>query len=92
MRTIWKFPIRIADSFTLIMPSHAKLLHVGLDPTGQPSLWAEVDADAPAVERLLAVVGTGNPMTGLAADACHVGSFNDRGFVWHVYDETPEPF
>lgn len=92
MRAIWKFPLRITDHFTVIMPFGAKLLHVGLDPSGAPCVWAEVDTDAPAQERLLAIVGTGNSMFALPDHATHVGSFVDRGFMWHLYDETEEAF
>lgn len=83
MRTIWKFPIPIHEHTALVMPTGAKILSVGLDPSNAPSMWCEVDSAAKPVPRDIYVIGTGNTMPSKAVQ--HVGSFRDGPFMWHVY-------
>jgi hypothetical protein len=88
MDTIYKFPFEITDMQEIEMPMAAQIIHVGLDPSGTPCLWAEVDPTAPATHRKIAVIGTGNPLD-FGHDytsARHLGSLVQGPFVWHVYE------
>jgi hypothetical protein len=84
MKTVWKFPIRIAADQIVLMPFGAKILHVGLDPSSQPCLWANVTSSNVPVERSVHISGTGHPIPD--GDNRHVGSFVDGSFVWHVWE------
>lgn len=82
MRTIYKYPIKITGVQEIRLPL-GRVLHVGLDPTGQPCIWAEVDTDCSPIVMPVYIVGTGNPMPEHPTD--HIGSFVMGPFVWHVY-------
>ena len=84
MKTVWKFEIPIVDEFTLHMPWYARVRHAGLDPSGAPCIWAEVDPEQPLEAKRFAIVGTGNPLPD-HGDPWHVGSFVLGPFVWHLY-------
>ncbi len=82
MNTIWKFPIAITDRQSIQMPAEFSILHVGLDPTGQPCIWAAVNAAAQKRAFEIVTVCTGNPLPHVGG---YVGSFNQGPFVWHVF-------
>jgi hypothetical protein len=95
MRTIWKYELAETDVQMVSMPKGAVLLSVAGQPMTErgntirsgvfPMLWASVDPDAPKVDRVIAVVGTGNPGPELG-DGVFVGSAICPPFVWHVFD------
>lgn len=83
MTTIWKFPIRIEDRQTIEMPFGAEIIHAGLDPSGAPCVWANVQtANSPEPVGIF-ICGTGHPIPGGATT--HVGSFQQASFMWHVF-------
>lgn len=96
MRTIWKFELDITDVQRVSLPVGAELLHVGSQrmEVQEPMrvgvwdalvMWASVDPARPKVDRLIGVVGTGNPAPE-PDEAIYVGSAQCGPFVWHVYD------
>lgn len=98
MRTVYKFPFtdmkdqtdRAVGTLTLLVAERAHVCHVGIDPSGDPSLpclWIEVDTEALHLteERLFRFVGTGHPVP---IGSTFVGSVvTPVGLVWHVYEE-----
>lgn len=85
-RSIWKFPILVADEFIIDMPSGARLLDVQVQGE-DPMLWAVVDPKAPVVPREFYLRGTGHDAAGLDAKP-YVGTFRLRGgrLVFHLFD------
>lgn len=81
--TIWKFPIAITDFTAITTPRGAKIIHVGLDPAGDPCAWAECEPGNGVEEIKLCVVGTGHTKPDGAT--VHIGSFTHGPFVWHIY-------
>lgn len=84
--SVWKFPIPIADEFSLTMPRDAELLFVATQKeTG--CLWARVITDdrVSLVERRFLLRGTGHPVD---LDAKYVGSFILLGgdLVFHLFE------
>lgn len=66
----------------LILPTRAKVIHVGLDCDKKLCLWFEADVATPTVHAAFVVVPTG----GWVPDkAVHVGSTVTPMWVWHVY-------
>jgi hypothetical protein len=59
--TVRKYPLELIDLQTLDMPEGAQLLAVQVQHE-RPMLWAKVDTDKPSNQRLIRLVGTGNPM------------------------------
>lgn len=96
--TIWKFELDIKDVQRVRMPEGARLLDVQaqhISEWGQNEarsydalmLWAHVDITRPIVERLIAVVGTGNPAPDVDDEnSVYVGTAICGAFVWHVFD------
>jgi hypothetical protein len=83
MKTVWKFPIKIEDVQSIEMPHGAMILHAGLDPTGQPCVWAGVRSEIKTSKQTVYVTGTGHPIP--EGPTAYVGSFNQGTFVWHVW-------
>lgn len=81
---ICKYPIEIADEQVVDMPIDYELLHAGLDPTGQPCVWALVDKGSEMAQLHLRVAGTGHEVS---HDHLHVGTFVQGPFVWHVFEK-----
>lgn len=89
MRVIWKFPLESYGRNTVNMPCLARVLHVGLDPQGNPCLWAEVDPTVEKADRQFYIVGTSHTLPPEAR--AFVGTFMQPPFVWHVYADRQEP-
>ena len=95
---IWKFKVPEGNSqFTFEMPKGAQVLTVQLqeehlaapiEPSGW--LWAGCDAEAEKEDRYFLTVGTGIPLGGGLADCKYIGTYQQAGFVWHLF-ETPTP-
>lgn len=92
-RVVWKYPL--APAVTLTMPIGARVVAVGRDPNGNPSLWAEVNELAPyrrsdAHEqrgRHFVVLGTGWPLPDEPVE--YVGTVFATDLypqIWHVYE------
>jgi len=86
MKTIWKFPIKIEDSQTIVMmPVGAKILCVQAQ-YGEPQVWAIVDPSATIEKRLLHVFRTGqqdiNPGRYIGTFQIHQGQL-----VFHVFED-----
>jgi len=85
MKTIWKFPIPFPAG-TLSMPAKARIVSVQMQ--GEiPTLWAEVNTDAPIEKREFVIYGTGHHQDG----GHYVGTFQSPPFVWHLYEITTSP-
>ena len=85
-KQLWKFPIPIRDDVTITMPKGA-IVRAVMVQRDTPCIWAEVDAQAPPVDRRFFIIGTGHPMP---VDATQfVGSFMIEGgsLVFHVYED-----
>jgi hypothetical protein len=87
---IWKWPLEITDRQVISMPAGSRLLAVQMQ-SGFPQIWALCDADAPRVEKEIAIYGTGNPIPG--DPGAYIGTFQTNGgtlvwhaFVWHAFE------
>ena len=86
-KTIWKYPVTIGGDTKLLMQEGAEFIHAGLDPTGEPCVWALLDPNKQAdVPRNLLVIGTGRAFD--QPNAKFIGSINQGPFMWHVFEEV----
>lgn len=85
-KTVYKYPFDVSDDVVVKMPDDAEILKVD-HQDGQPTIWALVDTESPAVMRRFIVRGTGHPVPDGVE---HVGSFFHGPFIWHLF-EDPEP-
>ena len=88
MKTIWKYCLEIVDAQVITVPQYYEVLYAGLDPSGAPCIWIEVNTEEPEVPVQIFIVGTGNPMPEVAC--IYVGSLVRGYLVWHVYTGFPE--
>lgn len=90
MYTIYKYPVKIADSFQVVMPSQSAILTVQIDQKdGLPYFWAGVDTNNTDCIRFFEVYGTGNPMETCDGDRQYIGTFQSKGYVWHLFEFIP---
>lgn len=78
----YELPI-VTDVITVPMPKNARVITVQ-NQRGVVTLWAEVDADEPRVNRVFRIIGTGHSFdrTGLR----HAGTVQVGALVWHIYE------
>lgn len=86
METIWKYSLNKHNSVThLTMPYNAIILCVQLQH-GIPTLWALVDKDEEMTKvRHISIYGTGWELSDKVG--MYIGTYQDEGFVWHVFEE-----
>lgn len=86
MRTIYKFPLAIEERQNIEFLKQAgttpKIIHVGIDPQGQPCIWIELTPGKYFTGYEIYIVGTGERIPG---SSNHIGSFVQDRYVWHVY-------
>ena len=84
-KTIWKYPIPIADEFTLEMPESATVLTVQIQYR-EPQLWALVDPKAPKVMRSFCIRGTGHEFND--EEGRYIGTYQqwDGRLVLHLFE------
>lgn len=85
MSRIFKYPFKLKNEQAIELPDGATVLHVGLDPVGQPCLWAEVNPAAAMKVRALFVLGTGFEIPPGAR--VFIGTFISGPLVWHVFHD-----
>lgn len=102
MTAIWKFPLELTDEQSIVMPFGSELVAVGLDPAGEPCVWAAVDRRQEDAKRRIRIAGTGHPIAvgaGHPIDGppssvarAYVGAIFQAPFVWHVLDLGEKPY
>lgn len=87
--TVWKYPLAIADSQSIIMPVGAEILDVQVQG-GIPCLWAMVDPTRPTEHVLVQTVGTGHTFFPIGE---YVGTYqvHNGTLVFHVFVSRTEP-
>ncbi len=86
MKTIWKFPLIVAQVQDIAIPAGARILTVQTQ-ADHVCLWALVESDAPKVTRRIAVIGTGNPAPDWG-DLKYIATFQLHGgaLVFHAFE------
>lgn len=86
MRTVYKYPVPVADEVRIDMPFGAKVLHVEQQGEGV-YIWALVDPSAERERRVFIVRGTGHPIDD-DMPIEHVGTFLLQGgaLVFHLFE------
>lgn len=93
MRTIWKYPIPVGDSFELELPRGAIVRHIGGQEEG-PVMWVEVpDTDETLHLRRFFLARTGHPIPGdrSAAASPYADSFRYLGTFQHHESQFTGP-
>jgi hypothetical protein len=90
MNTIWKTPLNLGgDLVTEFKARFGKILHVGHDANGVPSIWY-LAPESPEPEHMptvrVLVVGTGHPFE--EGPDRYIGTFTYRSLVLHAFVES----
>lgn len=83
---IWKFELEITDIQTLKMPCGAKILSAA-SQNGTLCLWAMCDTEKPDKNRVIEIIGTGNPVH-MCFERVFIGTAIMNPFVWHVFERV----
>lgn len=89
-KTIWKFPIEVADVQKILMPVGAKVLTVQ-EQNSIPCIWALVDPEADREIRFFEMFGTGHPIlysAGVSREYISTFQVRDDSLVFHVFEYT----
>lgn len=83
-RMIWKFPVSIAERFSVEMPAGAEILTVQMQGD-TPCMWAIVDPDAFPEIRNFRMAGTGHELGQIGR---HIGTVQMAGgaLIWHFFE------
>lgn len=85
MKTIWKFPLKVADVQQVEMPLPATVLTV--QPQGMDvCAWAEVDPKGVKAKVSIAIVGTGHPMPEGRLRYINTFQLSGGALVFHAYE------
>ena len=92
--TVYKYPIKPNDYFSLTLPVGAKILTVDSQrgQGGQPQLWALVDEKESRTEtRRFRMAGTGHPIGDSPDRLEFVSTFQQEGgaLIFHVFEIKP---
>lgn len=88
-QTIWKYPLRVKETETFLMPRGAEILTIQVQ-NETPCIWALVDPNETYQdERKFEIHGTGNPI--LLNDSTkrkYIGSFQlmEGQLVFHLFE------
>ena len=88
MRTIWKFPVELKDTFVVQVPAGATVLSVQMQQ-GRAMLWMLVNPEAPRSEAIFAVHGTGHPVPDDGRRFLGTFQVPEHHLVFHVFEVEP---
>ena len=83
MRTVYKYPVALNDSWAIMLPGGAKILSLGVQD-GSPFMWAAVEVDRTPVKRFFRTAGTGHEIVG---NLSFIGTFLSGEFAFHVFEK-----
>ena len=89
MKTVWKFPLDVADTQLVEMPANAHILTVQ-EQHGMVCLWALVNPAMPPEGRKILIAGTGHERQDLDALVNYISTFQLAGgaLVFHVFEDV----
>lgn len=87
---IWKFPIPMADEFSISMPIGGQILSIQAQQ-GRGQMWVLVDPKAPPEQRHFRIARTGyGYSTESFTSRRYLGTLQMKGGApeWHVFEEV----
>lgn len=85
-RTVFKYRLGLRPKQEVTMPEGARILHFE-NQNEFLTIWAEVDPDAPFVQRYFQIVATGGHFPEPEYSYIGTAIFNGGSYVWHLYEE-----
>lgn len=85
---IWKWPLAVTDVQIIRVPKGAQILTAQAQG-GTLNVWALSDTDAETEDRLIRVIGTGNPAPANPGKFIATVQLYGGGLVFHIFDGGP---
>jgi len=85
-KTIWKFPLALADLQNVMMPEGSEILTAQVQPGSGLCIWAIVNSESPLQRREIEVIGTGNPMPDAKRRYIATVQMVGGSLVWHIFE------
>jgi len=86
MQVVFKYPIEITDTFSLMLPKNAQLLSVQFQHDTL-CLWVLVNRSQPEEERRFRLAGTGHPILQSEEQLKFIGTCQlSASFVVHLFE------
>lgn len=85
---IWKWPLAVTDVQKISVPKGAQILTAQVQGDTL-SVWALGDTDVETEERLIRVIGTGNPIPTNPGKFIATVQLYGGGLVFHIFDGGP---
>ncbi len=85
-KVVFKYRLALKPIQEVTMPKGARILHFG-NQYEFLTIWAEVDSDAPFVQRYFQIVATGGHFPEPEYNYIGTATFNGGNHVWHLYEE-----
>lgn len=85
---IWKWPLAVTDVQKISVPKGAQILTAQVQGDTL-SVWALGDTDVETEERLIRVIGTGNPIPPGPGKFIATIQLCGGGLVFHIFDGGP---
>jgi hypothetical protein len=82
---VYKYKI-LPDKPAMQLHKGSEILHVGVQ-NREFYLWALVNPEEHVEVRLITVYGTGWPINMAFGSYKHLGTIQEDGFVWHIFEE-----
>jgi hypothetical protein len=82
-QVIWKYPLNISDSQTIMMPRGAIIITAQLQH-GTPTLWAIVDPEKEKEPRKILIFGTGHEHQEI--NGVYINTVQQEQYVWHIFE------
>ena len=86
---IYKYELKIPGVNTVPLPIESEILSVQMQQE-KLCMWVMLEPDAPKQIELFVVYGTGWDISD--SPGKHLGTVQDRGLVWHVFQANREDY
>lgn len=86
-KTIFKYPFKVQDKITIVLPKDAEILTVQTQ-RDNPCIWALVDPNNKTEERYFEIFGTGHEVyEDMGIERRYINTFQmQSGLVWHLFE------
>ena len=86
MKSVWKYPLPLAERQIVEMQANAKIVFVGTQGD-QICIWALVDTEQVKEPRTFVIFGTGHQISTSARALEYISTVQQSIFVWHIFEE-----
>lgn len=87
MEVIYKYKLDIVDEQVVKMSIRGKILSAQ-NQKGELCIWVKEKPNDPSSNRVIKIIGTGNPIEELDEELEFIDTVQIGQFVWHVFEKV----